>query len=192
MSRFAPNPVERMIVESFTDPSAPAYGQLATLAKDGVPFVRTVHFHYLSGMEALAFNTHVGSAKWLHLGSNNLLSACYHDQKRGVQFRWESKAGLIRPTDDDFQALLHKMWQEVREEVRLAYWLDHHGLPLSHDPLPPMDVHQRPLNFGTVLLKPYRWDIFQMNHESYRHGKRSIHLYEHGEWQSRQVSLLRD
>lgn len=185
-----PPAYESQIAEAFGDEQLPAYGQVATLSKEKYPTLRTVHLHYLKELDLIAFSTHIQSDKWRQLKRHPYLSACYFDLSRGMQFRFQSKAELIPPKNKKFEKLLDNMWLKIRSEVRTAYCLDMRRLPLTAELPPDTDIQKRTPNLGTVLCRPFLWDIYEIHLEDYRKGKRSIHTLIKGKWRSKNISLL--
>ena len=190
MNLFAPSKHYQLIVDAFSDPERPSYGQVANVDKKGLPQIRTVHIHYLSQFEALGFNTHVKSNKWESLEKKPILSGCYVDNFRLVQFRWESKIELIHPDNKKYCSFLDDMWLKMREDVRRAYALENLGENLS-DPLPSsINLQKRHPNQGVILCRPYLWNIYEMNEKDYTQGRVFLHVLEKDSWHSSSVSLL--
>jgi hypothetical protein len=189
---YAPEPVRSRLEDALADEGHPAYGQVATLDEDGIIQVRTVHLRSVSERASLGFSTHVRSAKWRQLARNPSLSGCYFDAHRLVQFRWSGRAELVEASraDGGDRALLARMWRQVREDLRKAYWMDHEGLKAG-EPFPEgIDLDRACPNMGTVVCHPDRWDVLEIVEEDYRRDRRVLYTLRGDSWISRPVSLL--
>lgn len=186
---FAPDFCYDLIAKAFLDEAHPAYAQVATVDSNSAPHVRTVHVHFLPKLNVLAFNTHVGSSKWTHLKKNPLLSGCYVDLVRQVQFRWESQVELVEDSAQ-YPNLLEELWLRMRIDVRKAYWMDYKNLPLAQMPPQDIDLNTRSPNQGVVLCKPYRWNIYEIHEENYCKGVVTLHEFKNDQWYSKELSLL--
>ncbi|MBI1910084.1 MAG: pyridoxamine 5'-phosphate oxidase family protein [Deltaproteobacteria bacterium] len=202
MPSLAPDSLSSLITQSFTDRKRPAYGQLATADLDGTPHVRAVHFHLIPEREALAFNCHTLSAKWQQLSQNSRHEGCFFDPYRLVQIRWRGIAEPLNPRDPNEKTFLDQMWLRMRPDVRGEYWIDCGGKSSN--------VSERAPNLGTILCRPFLWDIYKISQKEiptvarlidslwpgkisfgeYGKGERTIHELKNGRWVSRKVSLL--
>ena len=190
MSCFAPEKIEKPIIRAFTDLEHPAYCQIATVDDNNHPHVRTVHVHYLKDNNALAFSTHIQSSKWEHLKKHPILSGCYYDEYRLIQFRWLAKTELIDVSDPKNQKLLDQLWLWMRKDVRRAYILENRGRALT-DPLPKdTDMNRQRPNHAAVLCHPIQWNIYELHTEDYTQGKASLHTLKDNQWISKPVSIL--
>ncbi|MBI2609242.1 MAG: pyridoxamine 5'-phosphate oxidase family protein [Deltaproteobacteria bacterium] len=182
--------VQNLIISAFTDEELGAYGQLATNGLNKFPQVRTVHFHWMAEKKALVFNCHTSSSKWAELKSNPYHSGCYVDLKRYAQFRWEGKAVLVDSTYEKEKTFLDKMWLLMREEVRLAYWLDQEGITFQDGKEYPFDLKKRAPNMGVVLCSPTFWNIYEMSPENYVKGQCTLYKKTASTWSSEKKSIL--
>ncbi|HLG20543.1 MAG TPA: pyridoxamine 5'-phosphate oxidase family protein [Bdellovibrionota bacterium] len=178
---FAPEPIRKQVVEAFSDAEAPAYAQFGTTDAEGNSQIRTVHFHYLSELDVLAFNAHVRSPKWAHLKANPKASGCYFDTKRLIQFRFEAEACCFAD-GGGHDPLLDSMWAKIRPDVRAAYWEDQSSSSF--------DVDRRCSTLGVIVLQPTLWDICTIAMEDYRKGRRVLYRNRKGVWSEERVSLL--
>ncbi len=186
---FAPDFCYDLIAKAFSDEAHPAYAQVATADSNQAPHVRTVHVHFLPTLNVLAFNTHTGSPKWRHLTKNPLLSGCYLDLTRQIQFRWESEVELVNDPLTH-PNLLEDLWLRMRTDVRKAYWMDTKNLPLNQMPPKDVDLNQRSPNQGVVLCRPYHWNIYEIHEENYSKGVVTLHQLKDDQWYSKEISLL--
>ncbi|MBI3019507.1 MAG: pyridoxamine 5'-phosphate oxidase family protein [Deltaproteobacteria bacterium] len=189
-SLFAPEICRTLIIQAFDTESRPAYGQVATVDEKKHPHVRTVHLHYSPEKEAIIFNTHLKSSKWKHLQKNPILSGCYYDQYREIQFRWSSKVELLDDHKKENIPLLEKMWLRMREEVRRAYWLDAKKIPLDQKLPQDINLQKRPSTHGIIVCHPTLWNIYETNPQDYCKSTSTIHALKKGQWQSKVVSIL--
>lgn len=189
-SLFAPDLCRDLIIQAFDTESRPAYGQVATVDEKKCPQVRTVHLHYSPEKEAIMFSTHVKSSKWKHLQKNSILSGCYYDQYREIQFRWSSKVELLDDRKKENLSLLEKMWFRMRAEVRRAYWLDFKKIPLDQKLPSGIDLQKRPPTHGVIVGHPTLWNIYETNTEDYCKGTCTTHELKKGKWQSKVISIL--
>ncbi|MEK7790194.1 MAG: pyridoxamine 5'-phosphate oxidase family protein [Deltaproteobacteria bacterium] len=189
-TQIAPSLYYKIIAEVFGDDQRPAYGQIATLAKEKQPTLRTLHLHYLKELGVIAFSTHLKSDKWQEIKYHPYLSGCYYDTSREIQFRFHAKGELIEPKNQRFKEFLDEMWLKIRSEVRTAYWLDAKRLPLDSELPEEIDIQKRAPNLGVVLCRPFKWDIYEIHLDEYRKGERSVHTLTKNRWQSQNVSIL--
>jgi pyridoxine/pyridoxamine 5'-phosphate oxidase len=187
---IAPDSIKNLIAKAFFDKEHPSYGQVATVDTKGAPKVRTVHLHYIAEADAIAFNTHTQSHKWRHLEKTPLISGCYHDTFRLIQFRFEAKVELVDPRSEKWKTLMNSMWPLMRKEVRAAYWLDSLKKAVT-DKLPAnINLDARSFNVGTVICRPYQWHIYELSEKSFALGKSTLHTLENNQWTSKKISLL--
>jgi len=189
-SLFAPEICRTLIIQAFDMESRPAYGQVATIDEKGSPQVRTVHVHYSQEKEALVFSTHTKSSKWTHLQKNPVLSGCYYDQYRDIQFRWSSKVELLDDREKENLPLLEKMWLRMREEVRRAYGLDAQKIPLDQKLPQDIDLQKRPSTHGVIVCHPTLWNIYETHSQDYCKGTATLHELKKGAWSSKVISIL--
>src|SRR3989338_4066046 len=147
MSLF-PKPYEKILIDSLTDKEHPAYGQVATVDSSGNPQVRTVHLRYLPECDIFAFSTNTGSPKWKQLKNKAVLSGCYFDQQRQIQFRWGSSVELVEGTNQEKNYLTKKMWHLIRVPIRTAYWLEAKEMPKEKWYKVALNILQQAPNFG--------------------------------------------
>ena len=182
---FAPASVAAPLLSSLRDKERPAYGQAATVDGRGRPQVRTVHFRHVPEKATLGFAANILSPKWRELRRKRVLSGCWYDHPRSVQFRWEGAVELIEPraAGPSGGRTLDRMWLLLRSPVRTAYWAD-------FAPRGKVDAGRRCPNFGVVLCRPRMWDVFRMNHKDYIRSTRTIYRLKKGKWAGRRVSVL--
>lgn len=181
---FAPESLQKIIIESLTDPDHPAYGQVATVDPSGKPQVRTVHLRYLTDLEVFAFGTNQRSPKWAQLQQSQCLAGCYFDEYRQVQFRWESAVELVVPKGNG-QLLAKRIWSLMRPHIRADYWADCKNM--SPDVA---RIDECCPTLGVVVCKPQLWDIYEVMPDDPSQARRSLHRLEKQQWISRRVSLL--
>ncbi|HBQ21784.1 MAG: hypothetical protein A2Z91_04750 [Deltaproteobacteria bacterium GWA2_38_16] len=187
MSNFlSPDFCFNLIAKAFSDEEHPAYCQVGTVDLKNHPQLRTVHVHYIAELKALAINTHTKSAKWQHLKKNPILSGCYLDEFRQIQFRWESKTTLIHKN----HPLLQEIWLKMRAEVRTAYWLDYKKLPMDTKLPDTINVSGRPPTHGVIICTPYLWNVYELNEGNYLKGVSTLHTLKGKTWHSKVISIV--
>ncbi len=184
----APQEIEKLIIEWTEDKDDPSYGQFATASKGGHPHVRTVHFRYSEFFNTLVIACHTESSKWKDLLNNPQMSGCLFSHKRLVQIRWESDVRLISGDTTNIQEkkLLTILWQQIRPDVRQAYWNDMIVSKKSHK----HTSTKRCPSFGAVIMYPYLWDIYKLGKESYLDGIRFIYTLHKNEWKKKKASIV--
>ncbi|MEZ4819379.1 MAG: pyridoxamine 5'-phosphate oxidase family protein [Bdellovibrionota bacterium] len=186
-----PSEIHSLLQEVFVDGSA--YGQFATVDPNHLPSVRTVHFIAGPNLASIVINTHIQSEKWANIASGQShVSGCYWSQEKRIQFRFSAKAELIQPKQVEMQPHWLSLWNNMRAEVRTAYILADHNIPLYRanpnvDPVPHSPSH------GLIVCRPYCWDIFYEDPKEYRFGKRHIYTLDTNQsWQKKDVSSLHE
>jgi len=185
-----PYQIKNLVVSAFTDKEVGAYGQVATHGLHEFPQVRTVHFHWIEEKKALAFNCHTDSSKWAELKAQPKHSGCYVDLIRFAQFRWEGEAVLVDSSLLQEHSFLDQMWLLMREEVRLAYWLDQDKTTFQEKDKYTYDLKKRCPNMGTVLCTPTFWNIYEMNPQNYAQGKCTLYKKTDSGWGEEHKSIL--
>ena len=186
-----PNSVLDKIITAFGNASQPAYGQVATVSAQGHPQVRTVHLHYLENMKSMAFGAHTRSSKWIELEGNKAFSGSYYSAYQLVQIRFQGEASLC-PESSANDAVRKVLWSRMREEVRLAYWMDQEGVSFETQDLStlkfPLENPTR--TFGVVLCEPELWNVYELSPQHYVRGRCMVFKKAQGGWEIRRVSLL--
>lgn len=193
LKTILPPQLDKLFVQSFTDPENPVYGQIATVDVNGQPHVRTVHFRYLADKQLLAFNTYTRSRKWQHLSKQATFSACFLDAQHQRQWRWHGTVALLpfsKQLPQEQQQLIQKLWEMMRPQVRESYWMEQMGIKLTEAPPNQLDIKLPPELFGTVICHPTVWEIYDYVHDDYRRGQRTAYEQQGDKWQSQSLSLI--
>lgn len=189
---FAPQSFAQTFLKLLDDESRPAYGQVSTIDKDGIPHTRTLHMRSIPEVEGFGFASNIRTQKWNQLKTNPALSGCLFLEDRHVQYRWTGDVRCIetsKATKDEL-TMLTRMWHQVRTTVREVYWLDTLGLSMR-SPLPPEAKIETPSsNFSAVICLPTHWDVYELLSPDYRDHRRTRHLWNGAAWISEPVSLL--
>jgi pyridoxine/pyridoxamine 5'-phosphate oxidase len=194
--KIIPAVLEKEFLRIFADPQQSVYAQIATIDKQDAsqkafPSLRTVHLRYIENLSAFAFNTGTHSRKWQALQAGSNLAGCYHHTPTQTQWRWHGQHELIdaATTAPTHQKLRHELWQAMRHEVRVAYWLAQERLPITR-PAPQKNLLAKPTeNFGTVLSFPSIWEHYHAMHDQYRQGKRLVCRFTES-WQIEELPLV--
>ena len=193
-----PQALRDEIAATFGHAEMPAFGQLATVGPDG-PEVRTVHFRFEGPLGTLVFNSHSRSRKMRGLGPGSVASGCYFDAGSGCEWLWCFSTSLLSftsptPSADfktvDLGSVRDGQWRQMRLDVRIAYWLDHKGLPLGN-PLPTdIDVNVTCPTFVTAICISNAWQRYRFNEHNYTEGTRARYVRHGDAWTKQDLLLL--
>lgn len=184
-----PQAIADLIQHSFADGNA--YGQIQ-VSNESQPLIKTVHVHYLPDHCVFAINTHLKSQKAQACATpSNVLRGCYWDTTAHIQFGWEAR----HPSLSHDEAFLQSMWQRMRPQVRLAYWMSFKNMPLN-TPTPDeelylqFDVNKRPATHTVLVFQPQLWDIYEVDPLYHRKGRRHYYQKTTDGWEKTSTSIL--
>src|SRR5207249_1689510 len=103
--------------------------------------------------------------------------------------RWTSDIELLTTKTTHSRSLILRMWLELRETVRIAYWEDfYQSERKTKTTIHPEEVCS---TFGVVVCHPTSWDLYELRTEDYRNHKRQIYFFKNQAWTAVPTSLLR-
>lgn len=184
----APLPLNANIERSFVS-LAKAYGQISTI-HHSTPYVRTVHFHYLPKENLFFLNANAKSRKHQAAQKNAVMAGCYWDTKHHTQFSWQAPLFHANNLKHDLNHTQKEVWLLMREEVRLAYYMEHDGLDLHQKNHPTYDLDTPAPNHAVLYFRPHYWDIFSVSLEEHRLSTRKIYRWQENAWKQENVSIL--
>ena len=179
-----PSEIRNLVINFLTDNKIPSYGQLATVSQDHYPHVRTVHFRYSNDFDTLVCACNTKSSKWRDLNKNPYASGCIFSQEELLQLRWESTTKLVdaHTSIPQEQELLTILWNQMRPDVRRAYWNEVSQEEKSFkNPCP---------TFGAIIMYPTLWDVYTIGVLNYGDGQRFVYTLTGNEWNKKQVSII--
>ncbi|MCI5071426.1 hypothetical protein MRY82_00590 [bacterium] len=167
-----------------------AYGQIATMHEQKI-FQRTVHFNYDTELNIFFINVHQNSRKYQSALKEEIFSGCYWDINAATQYTWHARPyvlSTIHTVDQD--QLQKKAWQGMRNEVRLAYYLDNENIELKTSNVKSYPLDQPAPNHDVILFTPHYWDIFQVSQQEHRLSTRTLYHWEDKQWSKQNTSIL--
>ena len=105
--------------------------QLATLALDGSPRVRTLVFRDWSGESEMDLLTDARSEKCLEIVRTPMVEVCWLFRKARVQFRLRGTAKLMSPSKDP--VVLSHLWNRLTPSGRSVWAWPHPGMPFQEE-----------------------------------------------------------
>ena len=157
-----------------------SFCQIATVARDKdqcMPKSRTVRLYLEQERNALRFNCSTQSQKWHQLQTTPKATGLYMDWQTATQYRFEADAVLIDKQSSDEVSFFEMTWHKMRPDLRHILWQEYLG-----DAQADYDIEQIHPCHGVVLLKPYFWDIFQLDKQDYGQSKRNQIIWQHDQW----------
>ncbi|HMQ09806.1 MAG TPA: hypothetical protein PKC21_04180 [Oligoflexia bacterium] len=182
-----PKDIIASIEQSFV--SAKAYGQIATLHDQKI-FQRTVHINYHPELKVFFINAHKSSRKYDSALKGELFSGCYWDLAASTQYIWHARPQVLSATDSKPFDLQKSAWQCMRNEVRLAYYLDAENIDLHSNTIKNYPLDQPAPNHDVILFTPHYWDIFQVSQQEHRFSTRTLYHWEAKQWSKQNTSIL--
>ena len=105
--------------------------QLATLALDGSPRVRTLVFRDWSGESEMDLLSDARSEKCLEIVRTPMVEVCWLFRKARVQFRLRGTAKLMSPSKDP--VVLSHLWNRLTPSGQSVWAWPHPGMPLQEE-----------------------------------------------------------
>ncbi|MEW4568707.1 pyridoxamine 5'-phosphate oxidase family protein [Tautonia sp. JC769] len=145
--------------------------QLATVAADGWPSVRTVVFRgFLGDGPILRFTTDLRSAKVAQIDRDSRAEACWMFTETREQFRLAGHLRLIGPDEADppLVAERSEVWTALPPATRISLLWPEPGAPradLRRFKVGTPDPHEPPPSFALLLLDPERVDHLDLRAE---------------------------
>ncbi|QDV38490.1 pyridoxamine 5'-phosphate oxidase family protein [Tautonia plasticadhaerens] len=155
--------IERALTLQGHDPAS-RWVQLATVALDGAPAVRTVVFRgFLPGADTLEFTTDLRSAKAEQLAEDSRAEACWLFRESREQFRLAGRLRLVAEDhpEADLAAARLARWGEAPTSTRLSFSWPDPGAPRAEPRrfrVPAPEPDRPPPTFALLLLEPDRVD----------------------------------
>lgn len=155
--------IERALTLHGSDPAS-RWVQLATVALDGEPAVRTVVFRgFLQGSDTLRFTTDTRTAKAEQLAENPRAEACWIFRESREQFRLAGRLRLIAEDhpEPDLAVARLASWGETPASTRLTFGWPDPGSPRAEPRrfrVSAPDPDRPPSSFALLLLEPDRVD----------------------------------
>lgn len=157
-----------------------SFCQISTVShEDGrcLPKSRTVMLYHLEDRGAFRMTCSTRTKKWPELQKTPKITGLYLDNETYTQYRFEADALLIDKSAENERALYQSSWASIRQDLRHVLWQEY-----LNDASQSYDINNISPDHGTILFKPYYWDIFSLNLEDFSMCKRvQMHL-KNGEW----------
>ncbi|PIQ42402.1 MAG: hypothetical protein COV52_05095 [Gammaproteobacteria bacterium CG11_big_fil_rev_8_21_14_0_20_46_22] len=158
-----------------------SFCQIATVEKtiDGcLPKSRTVLLYLLEERNAFRLTCSTQTHKWMELKATPKVTGLYLDTETYTQYRFEADATLIDNTTEDEKALYESSWAAIRPDLRHVLWQEY-----LDDPNASYNIDEIFPHHGTVLLKPYYWDIFKLGLEDFADSRRTQMVLKSAQWE---------
>lgn len=182
-----PKDITQNIKQSFV--AAKAYGQIATLHDQKI-FQRTVHVNYDLDLNVFFINVNKASRKYHSALKEEIFSGCYWDISSSIQYTWHAKPQVLNASNTDQHDLQTMAWQLMRNEVRLAYYLDAENLDLQTNTIKNYPLDLPATNHDVILFRPHYWDIFHVSQQEHRFSTRTLYHWEAKQWSKQNTSIL--
>lgn len=169
------------ILKSFNFTESPCFCQIATVAKKQqgpLPNLRTVQLFYDPNYNALRFTTSTQTRKWSELKSTPTLCGLFYDATNTTQYCFSGDTILIDKQTTEEENYYQYTWQNLRPSVRHKLWQEYLA-----DPSQQYDIKNIFPNHGVVLIKPYQWDIFNVDINDFTKSDREQLFLKDGQWQ---------
>lgn len=156
--------------------------QIATIAQQDnklMPKLRTVLFRNEDELDSFQFDCSTYTQKWQQLSVLPKLSAVYLNSETMTQYRFEANAELININNQNHTELFNTHWLRARPDLRKILWqsyLDIHSKKID------FNIEQPCPLFGTVLVRPYYWDIFSLDRQDFSQSTRCQIILENNQW----------
>lgn len=156
--------------------------QISTISEKSnlvTPKLRTVLFRYENELDCFQFDTSTHTHKWQQLSALPKLSAVYLNTDNFTQYRFEASAELISIDNHKHTELFTAHWLRTRPDLRKTLWEEHLKTQTIEAEF---NIEQPCPLFGTVLVRPYCWDIFTLDRQDFSHSKRCQMVLENNHW----------
>ncbi len=169
------------ILTAFKFAERQSFTQIATIAKlNGayLPKARTVLLYYLEDRNAFRFSCSTNTHKWVELSEIPKITGIFFDARNTTQYRFEANAQLIDHTTKMEYELYNSSWSMLRASLREQMWQEYLA-----DPNEKYRIEEICPHHGTVILKPYYWDIFKLDTINFANSNRTQVILKDNLWQ---------
>ena len=146
--------------------------QLATIAADGTPRVRTLVFRGWAGAAALDLLTDGRSAKATELRQQPAVELCWLLPRARCQFRLRGEVMVLGADMEEHQR--QRFWQELSPSARALWGWPEPGAPLEPDAVFPAEIGKEvpmPRHFQLLRIALQQVELLQLTDHPHRRSR---------------------
>lgn len=142
-----------------------------------MPKARTVLFYFLEQQQCFYFTCSNKTQKWNQLQQLPKITGILFDYVNTIQYRFEADVTLVDAQCDEQKKLFEASWHNIRADLKHVLWQEY----LQNEETYELD--QVCPNHGLVLVKPYYWDIFNLDVDDFSRSQRTQMVLKNTAWQ---------